>query len=262
VRATLATWNDPLNTAGVSVNASGRAEIRNNTFTGNRTAIDINNSTGNVVRNNVIDDNRTGLILWNTTDNTVVTENQITNNWALGVLLIDGSGGTNVPPQRSTGSTFTNNNISGNWYGGIVDRHAGGSLPAPGTNLKNFSGYWFGTTSPVVSTGDSGEPGYAALIPVEFGGIEVPPAGAPDVSGAGSDNIDVTPFLDSGVDTSAVHGFQEATPRSRSQRPVPRPAPSPACKKASTWSILVESCGLSPGPIQRSFPCRSARTSA
>ena len=43
---TPATWNDPLNTAGVSVNASGRAEIRNNTFTGNRTAIDINNSNG------------------------------------------------------------------------------------------------------------------------------------------------------------------------------------------------------------------------
>ena len=189
----LATWNDPLNTAGVSVNASGRAEIRNNTFTGNRTAIDINNSSGNVVRNNVIDDNRTGLILWNTTDNTVVTENQITNNWTLGVLLIDGSAGTNLPPQRSSGSSITNNNISGNWYGGIVDRHAGGSLPAAGSNLKDFSGNWFGTTSPEVSTADSGEPGYSALIPVAFGGTEVPPMGAPDVSGAGSANIDFTP---------------------------------------------------------------------
>jgi parallel beta-helix repeat protein len=204
----LATWNDPLNTAGVSVNGSGRAEIRNNTFTGNRTAIDINNSTGNVVRNNVIDDNRTGMILWNTTDNTVVTENAITNNWTLGVLLIDGSGGTNVPAQQSVGSSFTNNDISGNWYGGIVDRHAAGSLPAPGSNLKDFSGNWFGTTAPVVSSANSAEPGYASLIPVEFGGSAVPPVGTPDVLGAGAANIDITPFLDSGVDTSAAHGFQ------------------------------------------------------
>lgn len=204
----LATWNDPLNTAGVSVNASGRAEIRNNTLTGNRTAIDINNSTGNVVRDNVIDDNRTGMILWNTTDDTVVTENQITDNWTLGVLFLDGSGGSNVPAQRSSGSTFSGNTISGNWYGGIVDRQAGGSIPVPGTDPKDFSGNWFGTPAPALSPAGSAEPGYAALVPVEFGGTATPPGGALDVLGAGAGNIDFTPFLDSGTDTSASFGFQ------------------------------------------------------
>jgi len=204
----VATWNDPLNTAGVSVNSSGQAEIRNNVLTRNRTAIDINNSVGNNVHDNVIDDNRTGMILWNTTDNTTVMHNQITDNWTLGVLFIDGSGGTNVPAQRSIGSTFTDNDISGNWYGGIVDRQAGGSLPAAGTNIKNFSGNWLGTTSPVFSSSGSTEPGYGALIPVEFGGTATPPSGVPDVVGVGADNVDVTPFLDSGVDTDVAFGFQ------------------------------------------------------
>ena len=34
------------------------------------------------------------------------------------------------------------------------------------------------------------------------------------------------------------------------------------CRKASIWSMPAAACGQSPVPIQRSFPCRSARTSA
>src|SRR6185369_14901975 len=134
-------WNNPgLNTAGFAIQgqAVSGATIRDNVITGNRTGIDINNSNNHTVRNNVIDFNRTGLIFRNQTDQMTVIENFITNNWTVGVLFLDGSGGTNSPAQTALHSTFSNNNISANWYGQIVDRQTGGSLPAPATtNYKN-----------------------------------------------------------------------------------------------------------------------------
>ncbi len=128
-------WNNPgLNTAGISIQgtAVSGALIRDNVLSGNRTGIDINNSNGHTVRNNVIDFNRTGLIFRNQTDQMTVIENFITNNWTVGVLFLDGSGGTNSPPNSSLHSTYSNNSISSNWYGQIVDRQTGGSLPPGG----------------------------------------------------------------------------------------------------------------------------------
>jgi VCBS repeat-containing protein len=204
--------NAGLNLAGVAIQGqTARADVRNSTFTGNRTAIDINDSDDNAIYNNVIDDNRTGLFFRNRTDNTSVTENKITNNWAIGVLFIDASGGTNSPVQSAANSTFSNNNISGNWYGQIVDRQSGGSVAAPGTNTKNFSGNWFGTTAPTRSSDDSiAEPGYAGQVPVSQGGTAVPPAVAEeDIAGPASANFDYTPFLWTGTDTApGTAGFQ------------------------------------------------------
>lgn len=199
-------WTDPtLNSAGIAIQglAVTGALIHDNILTGNRSALDVNNSGGHTIRNNVVDNNHTGLIFRNQTDDLTVVENTITNNRTVGILFLDGSGGTNVPVQSAANSTFSNNNLSGNWYGQIVDRQAGGSLPAPGTtNLKDFSGNWFGTTAPVVTTANSAEPGYAALIPVAFGGTATAPGGQPDIAGAGSANFDITPFLGSGTDTN------------------------------------------------------------
>lgn len=209
-----ATWNDPgLNTVGVAIQgqALSGTVIRDNVLTGNRSAIDINNSNGHTVRNNVITANHTGIIFRNQTDNLTVTENAITANRTVGVLFLDASGGTNSPVQSAVGGTFSNNNISGNWYGEIVDRQVGTSLPAPGTtNLKNFSGNWLGSTTPAVTTANSAEPGYAALIPVEFGGTATAPTTPqPDVAGAGSANFDISPLLSSGADTDPNEfGFQ------------------------------------------------------
>ncbi|MBL8860209.1 MAG: right-handed parallel beta-helix repeat-containing protein [Planctomycetes bacterium] len=203
-------WNNPgLNSAGVSIQGQSITGItlRDNLITGMRTAIDINNSNGHTVRNNVIDFNRTGLIMRNQTDNLVMVENAITNNWTVGVLFLDASSGSNVPVQQALNCTISNNDISGNWYGQIVDRQVGGSLPAAGTNLKNFSGNWYGSTAPVISAAGSAEPGYAAQIPVAYGGAAVPPGGQPDILGAASANFDVTPWLDSGTDTNVSTGF-------------------------------------------------------
>jgi len=208
----LGQWNDPnLNLGGITIQGQAitAALIHDNLITGNRTGIDINNSNGHTIRNNVISDNRTGLLFRNQTDNLQVSENAITNNFTVGILFLDGSGGTNSPVQSAVGGVFTGNNISGNWYGQIVDRQVGGSLPAPGTNLKDFSGNWFGSATPSFSTANSAEPGYAAQIPVIFGGSATAPGGQPDILGPASANFDVSPWLATGVDTNlAVYGFQ------------------------------------------------------
>jgi hypothetical protein len=199
-------WNNPgLNLAGIAVQgvAISGMVAHDNVLTGNRTGIDINNSNGHTIRNNRITDNRTGMIFRNQTDNLTVVENEITDNWTVGVLFLDASGGTNVPVQRALNSTFSNNNISGNWYGQIVDRQSGGAIPAPGTtNLKNFSANWLGTTTPVITTANSAEPGYAAQIPVAYGGTATPPGGQPDIAGSASANFDITPMLSFGTDTN------------------------------------------------------------
>ena len=201
-------WNDGnLNSAGFAIQGQAvtNAVIRDNIITGNRTGVDINNSNGHAIRNNVIDFNRTGLILRNQTDNLNVEENFITNNWTVGIVFLDASGGTNVPVQTAANSVFSNNSISDNWYGEVVDRQTGGSLPAPGTtNLKNFRGNWWGNAPLVVTTANSAEPGYADQIPVEYGGSAVPPGtqGDPDIAGSASANIQYDPVLTDGTDTN------------------------------------------------------------
>ena len=206
----VADWNNPgLNSAGVAVQGlTVYGTVRNCLITGNRTGIDINNSNGSTVRNNVITFNRTGLIFRNQTDNLMVTENEITDNWTAGILFLDASGGSNVPIQTAANCQFSSNNISGNWYGGMVDRQSGGALPAPGSNLKNFSANWLGTVTPVVTTANTTEPGYAAQIPVAYGGVAANPGGAPDIAGPASANFDYTPYLAVGTDTSPAMGFQ------------------------------------------------------
>ncbi len=213
-------WNGALNSIGIAIpgGVSGTL-IHDNRIAANRNGIDINNSSGNTVRNNVITNNRTGVILRNQTNGTTFVENEITDNWTLGILFLDASGGTNSPLQSALSSAFSNNDISGNWYGQVVDRQTGGSLPAPGANLKNFRGNWFGTATPVFSNANSSEPGYSSLIPVEFGGSSVPPGGQPEILGTASANIMVAPLLTSGVDTDVettpgrgVYGFQGLTP--------------------------------------------------
>ncbi|MBK7876546.1 MAG: HYR domain-containing protein [Planctomycetes bacterium] len=203
----VAQWNLALNSAGVSIAGGNAGTVQNCTLTGNRTAIDINNTSGCVVRNNVLDFNRTGLLMRNVTDNLTVVENQITDNWTVGVLFLDASGGTNSPPQTALNGVFSGNSIAGNWYGQIVDRQAGGALPAPGTNLKDFGANWLGTSNPVITSANSAEPGYAAQIPLAYGGSAVAPGGQPDVAGPASANFDLTPLLDSGLDTDVSSGF-------------------------------------------------------
>ena len=108
----------------------------------------------------------------------------------------------------------TINNFSGNWYGQIVDRQAGGALPPAGTNLKNFTCNWFGTATPVVTTANSRtwlcrtDPGY-------YGGSATAPGGQPDIAGPASANFTYLPRLSIGTDNPTettpgwgTYGFQ------------------------------------------------------
>jgi parallel beta-helix repeat protein len=202
----LSDWNNPLlNSGGVAIQGqsiSGNT-IRDNIIVGNRTGIDINDSNGHTVRNNIITNNHTGVFFRNQTDNITFTENEVTANRTVGILFLDASGGTNIPIQTAIGGNFSNNKIVSNWYAQVVDRQAGGSLPAPGTtNIKNFSGNWFGNTAPAITNANSAEPLYADLIPVEFLGSATAPVGQPDLAGPASANIDYSPLLDQGTDTN------------------------------------------------------------
>ncbi|MBS1770192.1 MAG: right-handed parallel beta-helix repeat-containing protein, partial [Acidobacteria bacterium] len=204
-------WNLALNLAGIAIQGmASQAEVRNCELVGNRNAFDINNSNGNNIHNNYIHFNRTGMIFRNQTDNTTVENNIIRDNWTVGVLFLDASGGSNVPVQSAAGSSFSNNDISGNWYGQIVDRQNGGSLPAPGANLKNFTCNWYGATSPVTSVANSAEPGYSAQIPVAYGGLAVAPGGQPDILGTASANFTYSPWRTDGTDAGSndSDGFQ------------------------------------------------------
>lgn len=203
--------NNNLNVAGISMNAGTGANniVHDNIVIGNRNGLDINNTGSNaqVFRNNVIDNNRTGAILRNQTDNVTFVENSISDNHTLGVVFLDASGGSNSPIQTAKNSAFVNNKISGNWYGQVVDRQAGGSLPAPGTtNLKNFQGNWYGTSTPVVTTANSAEPGYSlGTCPGFYPGCSGPssaPGGQPDIAGPASANIRYNLPLTSGTDTN------------------------------------------------------------
>ncbi|HAK80357.1 MAG TPA: hypothetical protein DCM71_26530, partial [Runella sp.] len=205
-------WNNGgLNTAGVAVQGqTSKVELKNSKLVGNRTAIDINNSNGNNIHNNIITNNRTGAVFRNQTDNTLFNQNEVTDNWTVGIVFLDASSGTNSPVQSALNSSFTQNKIMGNWYGGVVDRQTGGSLPAAGSNLKGFNCNWYGSTSPVISNLNSTEPPYDTQpIPVAFGGTASNPGGAPDIAGLASANIQYAPFLSTGTDNDGgTVGFQ------------------------------------------------------
>lgn len=212
-------WNNPaLNSAGVAIQGltlTGNV-IHHNIITGMRTGIDINNSGDHTVRNNVVTNNHTGLIFRNQTDDMTVTENFITNNRTVGVLFLDATNGaSNTPLQQALNGAFINNDISGNWYGQIVDRQS--SVHIPASNPKNFQGNWLGTSTPVVTTANSAEPPYSlALCPLGYPGCSaVAPGGQPDIAGPASTNIRYNLPLTSSVDTDVetiggrgTYGFQ------------------------------------------------------
>lgn len=186
----LATWNDPLNSAGISIQGAGNVEVRNCILTGNRSAIDINASSGNSIHHNRLDFNHTGMILRNGCPGNIVENNEVTNNRTVGILWLP----TGLVAD-ATGCRFQDNKIEGNWYAEIENRSTDGGL-------KDFSANWLGTTAPTVSAALGGEPPYSTHVPVEFGGTAVAPTpgSQPTIKDATA-LYDYSPWLDSNADT-------------------------------------------------------------
>jgi hypothetical protein len=175
------------------------ATLQNSIVTGNRNGVYANRTQGIKILNNTITDNRTGIQLVNDVTGLMVQGNYITNNWTLGILFNFSS-----PGLETSSVTVTHNAIYGNWYGGIVRRWSDAAV-------LDVSQNWFGTTSPVVGTTDTAEPGYAAQIPASIpGGSAVNPGNAPDIVDVGGlTRLDYSPWLGSGDDADAMlPGFQ------------------------------------------------------
>lgn len=193
-----ADWAGNVKTSGVVFNQGTTGNIlRDCLVTGNRNGVYINNAQGNTITNNIIDFNRTGIQLANNVTNTLITQNQISNNWTLGILF-----NFDTASLYTTSISITNNAIFGNWYAGLESRWTN-------SRIANASGNWYGTGTPVRRGSNSTEPGYASLIPAAFGGTSVPPASAPDISGNTVQLIDYTPWQGSNVDLDPLAtGYQ------------------------------------------------------
>lgn len=155
--------------------------------TGNRNGIYLNNTQGHTIKNNNIHFNRTGIQFVNDVSNCVLHDNDIMDNWTMGVLFYYSAGFTNI----STGFHAYDNNISGNWYSQVESKTVGANTTAS----YNFRSNWFGNPTPVVTTNPGGEPGYAAQIPVAYGGTASAPATRQgDITGDLSALIDYDPW--------------------------------------------------------------------
>ncbi len=204
----VADWNDAngaLNNQGVAINANG-AQLKRSKVTGNRNGVFLYSAKNVVITENVIDNNRTGVHTVNDVTGLMMKNNFITNNWTMGVLFRDETGGVN-----STGAvTIQDNHIAGNWFSQIEARS---NFTAPAFDLtKN----WLGTTSPSVVLGvdgqsASGEPGYSGQIPVQYGGASVATAASATIA-YNSINvpnpITYIPFRCNGTDASSAIGYQ------------------------------------------------------
>lgn len=147
-------WNSNVKNQGVIMNAG--AILRHCYIHGNRNGVYINNAKKALVEYCDIDFNRTGIQMANNVDSTVIRNNNITNNWTIGVLY-----NFNSFPDFTGNVMINNNNITNNWYSQAENRVA---------TVIDMAGNWWGNDTIDVTTTGSGEPGYTVQVPVEYGG--------------------------------------------------------------------------------------------
>jgi parallel beta-helix repeat protein len=177
--------------------------LRECRVTGNRNGIYLNTARGNAILDNVVTFNRTGIHLVNDVTGLVVVGNEITDNWTVGLLL------NTVTPSETSATTalsVTDNRIDGNWYSQVECRWT------LSTAILDVTMNYLGGSDLTVRSTNAGEPGYAAQIPVAYGGTAVPPGNAASVGGVTSNRIDYSPWLDGPTDLSpGLPGFEGDT---------------------------------------------------
>jgi hypothetical protein len=200
--ANLSAWYASTKNQGVTINPGTTGVVLERLLvTGNRNGIYVNNAQTFTVQNCTIEDNRTGIQLVNNISGSQVLNNFIRNNFTHGVLYNVFSG-TNLV---ATGFKLNENDISGNWYAQVSFHNTGGTVG----DLSGFDNNcnWLGSTNPNFAAVAAGEPGYAAQIPVQFGGAD--PGLSQDIRGTGANSITYLPFLTLGTDDApATDGFQ------------------------------------------------------
>jgi len=184
----LTDWNTNVKNQGVSM-ASG-ATLRNCLVTGNRNGVYINNARKALVEYCDIHFNRTGIQLANNTDSTIVRNNNITDNWTVGVLY-----NFNNQPDFTGNVMINRNNITGNWYSQAENRSA---------TVIDMAGNWWGSSSISLTSNPSGEPGYNVQVPAAYGGAaQFSDGNNYMISGAGA-TIDYTGWLPQAANTAAA----------------------------------------------------------
>jgi len=117
----------------------------------------------------------------NNCDNTSIINNNILNNWTLGIVLLNAGAGATAT------TNIMYNKIQGNWYSGIENRN-------PNTVL-NLTGNNWGVDSVYSTTNPSGEPGYAAVWPKQYGGAGIAAIGNGYIISGATDRVDYTAWL-------------------------------------------------------------------
>lgn len=118
----LAEWI--FNNNGVIFNQRTTGNIlRECTVSLNRNGIYLNNCQGNSIIDNVISNNRTGINMANNVDDTVISGNEIAENWTVGLVYYSLS---DKPESQTDFSTVTveDNTFDGNWYSEILLKDA------------------------------------------------------------------------------------------------------------------------------------------
>lgn len=188
-------WNTPLKSNGVIIYGNG-ATLKNSKLTGNRNGLNVESAQNVTIDNVEITNNRTGIQFVNSVSDVSLKNSKVTNNWTMGILFRNETG-----PQTTINFVATNNDISGNWYSQIESRY---DMQVEHLDFKNN---WFGVIPPTYSTNTSGEPGYAAQIPVEFGGTATAPASqVSTIAGVTSELIDTIPFCNNNLCSTATLG--------------------------------------------------------
>lgn len=139
--------------------------LENCIVTLNRNGIYLNNCQNNTIRNNIIANNRTGINATNNINGTVISGNDISNNWTIGLVYYGYDTVTDFSTVTVSGNTFEEN-----WYTEVLikDTNATGALDVTNNTFKDTPVTY--TTSADASLN---EPSYEMQKP-EVAGINGP----------------------------------------------------------------------------------------
>jgi len=181
-------WKANINVSLVSFgqHLSADTTLDNCIITQGRNGVYLNNSNGAgnkaIITNNIIEDNRTGINFCGNCSYTIIENNEIINNWTLGIVTYNND--TSISTALDT-VRLNYNTITGNWYGQILVKDNGRvaiSAANAITGILDISKNTFNESITLSYTGTDSvwtEPSYTEQRPESVGGTTPKPTGAP-----------------------------------------------------------------------------------